>query len=353
MFIILWILLTLILSVVIGFVVNYWLAAPSYKGLVSDHFDGERFYNYGKYATDAILPEQRNGSLWKWILNRPKNEWQWRENTPHPTIVERVEGAELVVTYINHATVLLQTEGLNIITDPVWSNRVSPFTFMGPKRYRPVGIALDELPSIDVILLSHNHYDHLDLASLRAIVAIHKPKIFTSLGNAAYLASHGITGAIDMDWWSEQTLKEGIKLTCVPAQHFASRALSDRNKTLWCGFVFETSRGPVYFAGDTGYGSFVEKIAERFTGFRFALIPIGAYLPEFFMSPVHISPSQALQIHRELNVQTSMGIHFGTFRLADDGQDQPIQEIKSLLSEPQNMALNFHILDNGEVLQVE
>ena len=350
--ILLWVVLTVALLAVFGFVFNAYLASTGYRGLVSDHFDGTHFFSYGKPTSRALLPENKNTSVWKWMFNRPKSDWKWRPNTHHPDIAERVSGTELVITYINHASVLIQTEGLNIITDPIWAKRASPFSFMGPKRYRPAGIAFDKLPPIDVVLLSHNHYDHLHLATLRRLVRRHNSRIYTSLGNTAYLASKGIKNAVDMDWWQELELDGGMKITAVPAQHFSARALTDRNKTLWCGFVLHTALGPVYFAGDTGYGPFVSKIAERFSGFRFAMIPIGAYLPEWFMHPVHVSPDEALQMHRELNVTTSMAIHFGTFHLADDGQDEASTHLiasREALPVPQP---DFRVIVNGESITI-
>lgn len=350
--IILWLLLAVVLFVLCAFTFNAFLASKGYQGPVTDHFDGTHFFSYGKPATRALLPENRNSSVWKWMLNRPKSNWKWRANTHHPVITERVTGTELVITYINHASVLIQTEGLNIITDPIWAKRASPFSFAGPKRYRPAGITFDKLPPIDVVLLSHNHYDHLHLTTLRRLVHRHKSRIYTSLGNSEYLASKGIKGAVDMDWWQEQELKGGIILTSVPAQHFSARALTDRNKTLWCGFVLHTALGPVYFAGDTGYGPFVQKIAERFAGFRFAMIPIGAYLPEWFMHPVHVSPEEALQMHRELNVTTSMAIHFGTFHLADDGQDEAPTHLRTSLAALPTPQPDFRVIENGESITI-
>ena len=262
-------------------------------------------------------------------------------------------GRELIVTFVNHSTVLIQTEGLNIITDPVWSKRVSPLWGIGPKRYRPVGMRFEDLPPIDVVLISHNHYDHMDISTLKRIVKKWKPKIYAGLGNARYLRSRGIRGTVDLDWWEKDVIIEGVAVVCAPGQHFSSRALSDRNKTLWCGFILETPHGDVYFAGDTGYGMFVQKLHERYKKFRLALLPIGAFRPEWFMGPVHVSPDQAMQMHHELFAQTSIAIHFGTFHLADDHQDEPPERIRDIIANTPDPKPNFLVLDNGESTIVE
>ena len=339
--------------VFIMFVLDRWLAARPYKGPVSDHFNGKKFYSYGMRPGNHLEEHNDWKLFWKWARHRSTSKWRHRENRFSAKPKERINEGEMVVTFVNHATVLVQTEGLNIITDPVWSKRISPFWLIGPARYRPVGVKFEDLPPIDVVLISHNHYDHMDLPTLRRITKKWKPKIYAGLGNARYLRSHRIRGVIDLDWWDKDVVKEGVAVVCAPAQHFSSRAFSDRNKTLWCGFFLETPHGAIYFAGDTGYGPFVEKIKAKYKEFRLALLPIGAFRPQWFMGPVHTSPDQALQMHNELNVKTSIGIHFGTFHLADDHQDEPPKRVRELLAEAPEPKPNFLLLENGELTTVE
>ena len=318
-----------------------------YRGPINDHFDGKTFQNIGGKG------EMRRGGFGKmlrWMFTRPKSDWAWKENAASAKPKERIAESELIVTFVNHATVLIQIKGVNILTDPIWSKRTSPVPGIGPKRYRAPGIAFEDLPPIDLVILSHNHYDHLDLATLRRLLKRHDPRIVCGLGNSDYLARHGVCGAVDLDWWQFIELEPGIVVRCVPAQHFSSRAISDRNKTLWAGFVVETGHGDIYFAGDTGYGPFLEEIKKRYQGFRLGLIPIGAYLPPFIMSHVHASPEEAYRLAGELNVRTMVPIHYGTFRLADDRQDQPLLDLKDAMERENGVSVE--ILENGATIAV-
>jgi L-ascorbate metabolism protein UlaG (beta-lactamase superfamily) len=311
------------------------IASHRFGGKSSDHFDGRKFFN-PNLPTVRAMHDSR--SLVSWLLARHRGEWKNVAVSPVVPPARVHEGIR--VTYINHATVLIQCAGLNIITDPIWARRASPFRFAGPKRYAGPGVRLDDLPQIDIVLLSHNHYDHMDIATLRHI-AKSDPRIYTGLGNTAYLRRKGIVGAHDLDWW-ESVMDSDVKITAVPAQHFSARSFFDRNHTLWCGFVLETPVGKIYFAGDTGYGPFVHKIAERFESFRLALIPIGAYDPAWMMQTVHTNPEEALAIHDELHIQTSIGIHHGTFRLTDEPQREPAARINA-----QRRDRDFQTLENG------
>ncbi len=332
----------LILLVLIGSAVLYErsIAARKIHRAPSDHFDGEQFFNPDIRA--KISPDQNTKkSIWVWMLFRRRGAWARRAITPIVPPHRVTTGIR--VTYINHATVLIQYGGMNIITDPVFAYRASPFSFIGPARHADPGVRLNDLPKINIVLLSHNHYDHMDLASLRVIARRDNPRIYTGLGNAAFLARKGITGAHDMDWWD--SIHDGqLKIVAVPAQHFSARSFFDRNLTLWCGFVVETPEGNIYFAGDTGYGSFVQQIAARYESFALGLIPIGAYEPSWMMRPVHMDPDEALRTHRELRIQTSIGIHHGTFRLTDEPMAEPRERIERDRGES-----DVRVLENGEM----
>ncbi len=338
----------IVVLAILAFVIDRSIAAETYRGPVSDHFDGKQFYNI--VNGDPLAPaREQQGSLWQWIMNRPPNTWVWRDDSINTIPEERVAGDRIVATFINHASVLVQTQGINILTDPIWSDRASPFAFAGPHRYRKPGIAFEHLPPIDVVIISHNHYDHMDIPTLRRIVERWQPKIYVPLANQSYLTERGIAGVEDMDWWESRNISESVAISAVAAQHFSSRGLSDRNKTLWGGYIVRTPRGHIYFAGDTGYGPFIGEIKKRFPNIVLGFIPIGAFRPEWFMGPVHVSPDEAIRIQTDLGIDTVIGIHFGTFRLADDQQDEPEQRVQRTLDTLSESAPDFRVPKNGEV----
>jgi L-ascorbate metabolism protein UlaG (beta-lactamase superfamily) len=305
---------------------------------------------YGTKAFENKQPTKRDlQGLLRFLGNRQIGFW--RPHTPNAFYSpppERVY-AGVRITFINHATLLIQMDGINILTDPVWSDRASPFSFVGPKRARKAGLELDQLPMIDVVLISHNHYDHLDLDTLHKLKTSFNPLILMGTGNQRFLRKNGFVHAEDLGWWGSHPHPQGIKITAVPAQHFSGRSLSDYNKTLWVGFVIEGVSGSVYFAGDTGMGPHFAEIRERFQKIDVALLPIGAFKPEWFMSPMHISPKEAVEAADLLGAKISIPIHYGTFRLADDGQDEPLSELKQAL-DTYGKPLNFRVLDHGEAM---
>jgi L-ascorbate metabolism protein UlaG (beta-lactamase superfamily) len=304
------------------------LGGSGYSGPVSDHFDGRRFHM-------AIPRDRHLTDYLQWLAQRDPGAWDdWTEQPPGAPPPQRVPGAALLVTPVNHATVLIQTAGLNILTDPIWSHRASPFSFTGPDRRAPPGIRFDDLPPIDAVLISHSHYDHMDLPTLRRLWERDRPRIFVGLGNRGTLAAAGIGGVVETDWWQAHALAPGVRVHGVPAQHWTSRGLFDRNRTLWLGYVVEAPGGDVFFAGDTGLGPHFAAIAARFPRVRLALLPIGAYLPRWFMKPVHMSPGDAVTAWRTLGAEHALGIHYGTFRLAEEGQRQPVDDLAAALSAP-------------------
>jgi L-ascorbate metabolism protein UlaG (beta-lactamase superfamily) len=338
----------LLLLLVAGMVATgYRLSAPRYTGPRSDHFDGRRFRNVGGAEARGFA------AVFRWMLGRRRGPWKAGEApTPGPPPPERVTGDGLRITFINHTTFLIQTEGLNILTDPVWSGRVSPFTFAGPERRRPPGLRFRDLPPIDLVLLSHNHYDHLDLSTLRRVAYKHRPLIATPLGVRQFLEEKGISGATDMDWGKVLPVHERLKVACVPAQHFSGRGMFDRDATLWCGYVLLHPKGNIYFAGDTGYGPIFTPIGQQYGPMRVAILPIGAYKPEWFMSPIHVSPAQAVQIHLDVRAAQSIAGHFGTFQLADDGKNEPPDDLRQALRANNLPESTFIVPEEGKGIDI-
>ncbi len=264
---------------------------------------------------------------------------------PHPG------GRGIRVTLINHSTVLIQQENLNILTDPVWSDRVSPFSWIGPKRRRMPGVRWQDLPPVHIVLLSHNHFDHLDLPTIRRLAADHQPEFVVPRGVGRFLETQGIKPVREMDWGESGGVR-GIAVHCVPATHFSGRGVADRNRTLWCGYVIESRAGNIYFAGDTAFGSHFAAIRKRFGDPVLACLPIGAYLPRWVMSRVHMNPEEALRAHNILCARTSIGIHHGTFQLADDGLDAAAADLKFRVMRSTNLH-PFVVLKNGGALPLE
>ena len=319
------------------------LSAPKYKGPVSDHFDGKVFKNIDGVKAKGFK------DIFRLLTQAPKRG-PWTEITtvdPKPNPPAKVnEGIQ--ITFVNHSTFLIQVAGLNILTDPVWSKRVSPFQFAGPKRMRPPGLNMDQLPQIDLILLSHNHYDHLDLPTVQKLVGEHQPKIVTPLGVGQFIKGRAGGEATDLDWWETFAFSDEVKISAVPAQHFSGRGILDRDATLWCGYMIDTPGQKIYFAGDSGYGSFFKTIGERHPDIDLALLPIGAYAPVWFMSPIHTTPEEAAKIHMEVNAKQSVASHFGTFPLAYEGMKEAQTGLQAALQKFGIPAEQFWVLEEGE-----
>jgi len=338
----------LLLLIASGLVVGCMFAGSVHKGSVTDHFDGKYFKNQDD------VPEHGFKDFWKWTTNRDQGPWK-RSSTPpeEKAFAKRVATGELKLTFVNHTTFLIQYDGLNVLTDPVWSKRVSPVSFAGPLRFTDPGVRFEDLPPIDVVIVSHNHYDHMDIPTLKQLEETHKPLFLVSLGNRELLVDAGLGSVIEMDWWDERILSNNQSVTYVPATHFSGRGLGDRNRTLWGGFVLQTTGGPVYFAGDTGWGKHFEEVKERFGAPRVSLLPIGAYKPRWFMSPVHISPAEAVEAHLLLDSKVSVASHFGAFALADDGQEEPLEELIRVMAEKNIEDNRFLVLNRGTTLEVQ
>lgn len=301
-----------------------------------------------RYRNQTPIRHEGFGDLVRWFTNRQPGPWRkWTYFPPSPSPPFRVGLGGMRVTFVNHSTVLVQMDGVNILTDPIWSERCSPVSFAGPRRVVAPGVRFEQLPPIDLVLVSHNHYDHMDLPTLRQLADERRPRIFVPLGNAGTLDHRGVRGAEELGWWKSARVTKGIQVHAVPAQHFSGRGIFDRDRALWAGYVVTGPAGAMYFAGDTGFGPHFAQIRERYGPPRLALLPIGAYRPEWFMSRVHMSPDEALSAHGILEAGTSVGIHFGTFRLADDGQNEPAERIAASLAESDEPP-RFWVLGFGE-----
>jgi L-ascorbate metabolism protein UlaG (beta-lactamase superfamily) len=303
------------------------------------HFDGKRFFN-----PDA--PQARgfaNVLRWK-LTSRPEASARFVPDVQQSKPPSAVSGNGLLVTLINHSTLLLQHNGSHILTDPIWSERASPLTWIGPRRHRKPGVRLEDLPRIDTVLVSHNHYDHLDLATLRQLANRGQSDFVVPVGVARLLRSQGIGPVHELDWGESLPLARGV-IHSVPALHFSARGIVDRNRTLWCGYVIEAAKRIVYFAGDTAFGNHFVHIRERFGAPDLALLPIGAYEPRWFMSAVHMGPDDAVRAHHTRGARTSIAIHHGTFQLADDGLDTPKKRLRECIARD-----SFLVLDNGQAV---
>ncbi len=318
-------------------------AETRYRGPKSDHFDGERFANpWG-------IEQRTLGDVVKFLSSRNPEPWAADPDAqPGAAPPKRVEKGELRVTFVNHSTVLIQMDGFNVLTDPVWSETVGPGTALDPRRKRPPGIRFEDLPPIDLVLVSHNHYDHLDRLTLKRLHRRFAPEYVVGLGDAHLLEAIGIGRVVELDWWQSVRTQGGLVVVGVPAQHFSGRGICDRDQSLWLGYVLRSAAGNVYFAGDTGWAPHFEEIGTRFSPIRLALLPIGASEPNWFMQPVHTSPLEAVRAHRELSASTSMAIHFGTFQQGDDGELSPVARLAAALHKAKPPRPRFWVLDNGE-----
>jgi len=314
------------------------------KKPLSDHFDGNRFFN--PTLPKDFAPSRR--STFK-MMREPRKPWPaWVENLGVPRLNEPLEPNEVAITFVNHATFLIQINGVSILTDPVWSERASPFRRIGPKRVRSPGVRFEDLPAIDVVLLSHNHYDHLDIATLKQLRQRFAPTVFTANGDARLVAPLGFKEVHELDWWDGVRFNDALKITFVPAQHFSARGLFDRKKSLWGGYMIESRGWRIYFGGDSGYSTHFSGIKHRLGPPDIAMLGIGAYEPRWFMKPIHMNPAEAVCAHRDLGATQSIGMHFGTFQLTTEAIDQPLKDLAQALSDNGIPKSQFVVLQEGE-----
>jgi len=326
----------------------------------SDHFDGVRFFN----------PTGANGQPFSKVPKlflTPQARWPSHVHV-QPRPAPPLADAAVVVTFIGHSTWLIQTRAGNLLTDPMYSRCAGPFNRFGPRRVRDPGVLFDDLPPISIVLLSHNHYDHCDLATLRRLARRFDPVVVTPLGNGRLVRSAGIRRpgrVVELDWWDEADVA-GLPIMLTPAQHFSARTPFDRNRALWSGFMITVDheaalereasarRVPtrLYFAGDTAYGTFFREIARRLGPIDLAFLPIGAYEPRWFMRAVHMNPEEAVQAHLDLQPARSVAMHFGTIQLTLEGIDEPLRALEAALRAKSIPAERFQALPFGDSIRV-
>ncbi len=317
---------------------------------VSDHFDGEHFFNPGASQARGL------GAVLRWQLARDRARWPAHiPNPAFPPPGDSVAPGHVSLTFIGHSTFLIRLPGprgvTSILTDPIFSERCFPVQWMGPRRVRAPGLALEALPPIDAVLVSHNHYDHMDLPSLRALHRRFRPLVLTTLGNARPLRDAGVPNAVELDWWGSAAAGP-VQVTATPARHFAARGVHDRNKTLWAGFMLESDGRKLLFAGDSGAGPHWSAIRGRLGPPGVALLPVGAYLPRSVMQPVHMDPAEAVQARADLGARHAIGMHFGTFQLTDEAVDAPLQALEQARAATGLQVKDFDVLGFGETREL-
>ena len=324
----------------------------TYSGPPSDHFDGTRFFD-----PDGVPPKSLRQVLrWQFGRGRKRAIWpEWAPSSHADTPPARVDGDTVRLSFVGHVSWLIQTAGLNILIDPVWSERASPLSFAGPKRRNDPGIAFEALPGIDVVLVSHGHYDHLDRPTLSRLAASFSPRVITPLGNdVAMREADSAIKAEAFDWHERVELGDRVAVTLVPTRHWSARGLFDRNKALWASFVLETPAGKVYIVCDSGYGegTHFRRVAEAHGPLRLAILPIGAYEPRWFMRDQHMNPSDAIKALADCGAAQALAHHHGTFQLTDEAIDAPAVALAEALDAAKLPREKFAVLKPGQVVEI-
>jgi L-ascorbate metabolism protein UlaG (beta-lactamase superfamily) len=323
-----------------------------YKGPISDHFDGERFKH--PWSED----EKSFFTLLKWKWTSSPADWPKSVEVPLQKVPDLQRSLSKVsVTFINHATVYIQAYGLRFLTDPQWSDRASPVSFLGPKRAINPGVAIDQLPGVDFVMISHNHYDHFDLPTIQRLNELYKPQFYIPLGDGHLMQQLNIQNFTELDWWKPMVLSENLSMTFVPVKHWSARGFGDRNKSLWGGYVLESTstekKYKIFFAGDTGYCSIFSELSQKYGEFDLAFLPIGAYEPRWFMRDAHMNPADAVQAHLDLKSKYSVGIHWGVWQLTDEGIEEPLQELKKSLQTQHVQESKFETYQVGVTKEIQ
>jgi L-ascorbate metabolism protein UlaG (beta-lactamase superfamily) len=324
----------------------------TYDGPFSDHFNGERFHDPNGAPPRAL------GEVLRWQFGGRRQRSKWPDWVPSPYAdapPPRVDGDKVRLAFVGHASWLIQTAGLNILVDPVWSMRVSPVKFAGPKRHNDPGIAFEKLPKIDVVLVSHGHYDHLDMPTLSRLAKNFAPRVVTPLGNDVTMrGADAVIRAEAFDWHDRVELGGGIAVHLVPTRHWSTRGVFDRNKTLWASFVLETPAGKIYVVCDSGYGDggHFRRVARAHGPLRLAILPIGAYEPRWFMRDQHMNPEDAVNALLDCGAEAALGHHHGTFQLTDEAIDAPAKALVKALDAAKIPQARFVAVQPGQVVEI-
>lgn len=344
-----------------------WSESASYYPK-TDHYDGIHFFNPADKTDSPDRPPMAASTMFSafsrwvlgWAFGQGWNEWpEYIDKDPGPAPVKSLPGRSIRVTWVGHSTFLIQFNGLNILTDPIWSQRCSPFAFAGPMRHQPPGIRFEDLPPIDAVLISHNHYDHLDLWTLEQLADRFHPRVLTPLKNRKLIELSGLSQVEEFDWWQSVQITADTRVTIVPARHFSSRTLWDRNEALWGAFVISGPFGSLFYAGDTGYGPHFAEINRRFGPMELSILPIapfnfkvnGAPHPATWMR-IHMNPQDAVQAHRDLKSRRSLACHFQTFQLGGDGFEDAVRDLDRAVKEKKLSAKEFTPPPLGEAVDV-
>ena len=324
----------------------------TYSGPASDHFDGVRFFD-----PDGVAPRSLRDVLrWQFSGSRQRATWPLWVPSPHADVPPaRVNGDTVRLSFVGHASWLIQTAGVNILVDPVWSMRVSPVAFAGPRRRNDPGIAFEALPNIDIVLVSHGHYDHLDLPTLSRLAATFAPRVITPLGNDITMRTGDpAIRAEAFDWHDRVELGNGLHVTLVATRHWSARGLFDRNRALWASFVLETPAGKIYIVCDSGYGegAHFRRVAGAHGPIRLALLPIGAYEPRWFMRDQHMNPEDAVRALQDCGAEAALAHHHGTFQLTDEAIDAPVMALGEALDQAKIPRARFLALKPGQVFEI-
>ncbi|MBC7712531.1 MAG: MBL fold metallo-hydrolase [Rhizobacter sp.] len=309
---------------------------------LTDHYNGKIFY----MPKDDTQPKGFL-DLMKWKLEGNGEDWP---DKVEPPVVQAIPAPapinKMIVTFVNHSTFLIQVDGINILTDPIWSKRAGPFSFAGPKRVHEPGIAFEALPKIDAVIISHNHYDHMDRETIKSLEDKFSPKFIVPLANEEKMKSFGAKNVVELDWNDSVNISPEMKITLLQARHWSARTLTDKREALWGSYYIETKKEKIYFAGDTAYGTHFAEIEKKMGAPDLALLPIGAYEPRWFMKSEHMNPEEAVLAHLDLHAKHSIGMHFGTFKLTNEAIDTPLKDLQ--MAKEKLHVTNFTTLIPGE-----